>query len=140
MRKIYLIIITIILLAFQGKAQALQIFGGEEHDVYLGCLNCSKYDSNSIWNSYGNYGSKYNTSSIWNSYGDYGSAYSSYSPFNNYASYPPVIVDEDGNFYGYFTVNTVKSQRANFDLVLIIYKYHEQIKEDVSEWHDKIFN
>ena len=140
MRKFCLIIVAAILFTFQGKAQVLQIFGGEKHDVYLGCLNCSNYDSNSIWNSYGDYGSKYNSSSIWNSYSEYGSAYSSYSPFNSYALYPPVIVDEDGNFYGYFTVNTAKSQRAIFNLVLIIYKYHEEIKDDVSEWYYKIFN
>ena len=70
-------------------SQTLYIYGGEDHDVFLGKLNASKYDSKSIWNEYGTYGS----------------AYSSYSPFNSYASYPPVIVDEEGNFYGYFTVN-----------------------------------
>ncbi len=65
--------------------------------------------------------------------------YSSYSPFNSYASYPPVIVDEEGNFYGYFTVNKYKSKRANFDLVNIICEYYESIREDVDEWYDKIF-
>ena len=69
----------------------------------------------------------------------YGIAYSSYSPFNSYASYPPVIVDEEGNFYGYFTVNKYKSKRANFDLVNIICEYYESIREDVDEWYDKIF-
>lgn len=72
-------------------------------------------------------------------YRNYGSAYSSYSPFNSYASYPPVIVDEEGNFYGYFTVNKYKSKRANFDLVNIICEYYESIREDVDEWYDKIF-
>jgi hypothetical protein len=101
-------------------SQTLYIYGGEDHDVFLGKLNASKYDSKSIWNEYGTYGSEYNTNSIWNEYGTYGSEYSSYSPFNSYASYPPVIVDEEGNFYGYFTVNKYKSKRANFDLVNII--------------------
>ena len=120
-------------------SQTLYIYGGEDHDVFLGKLNASKYDSKSIWNEYGTYGSEYNANSIWNEYGTYGSAYSSYSPFNSYASYPPVIVDEEGNFYGYFTVNKYKSKRANFDLVNIICEYYESIREDVDEWYDKIF-
>ena len=86
-------------------ANALHIWGSD-HDVFLGCLNSNKYDSKSIWNEYGTYGSKYNSKSIWNEYGTYGSSYSAYSPWNDYASYPPVIVDEEGNFYGYLTINT----------------------------------
>ena len=120
--------------------QTLMIFGGDDHDVYLGKLNASEYDSESIWNEYGSYGSSYSSNSIWNEYSSYGSDYSSYSPFNEYATYPPVIVDAQGNFYGYFTVNKYKSKRAEFDLALIIYKYYEQIREDVSGWYDEIFS
>jgi hypothetical protein len=139
--KHILIFLTVFLLSLQCNAQTLHIsWRGESHDVYLGCLNCSRYDSNSIWNSYGNYGSKYDSKSIWNKYGDYGGSYSTYSPFYNYANYPPAIVDKDGNFYGYFTISSTKSKRANFDLVNIIYKHYEEIREDVSEWYDKIFN
>ena len=63
-------------------AQTLYIYGGSDHDVFLGCLNSNKYDSKSIWNEYGTYGSKYNSKSIWNEYGTYGSSYSAYSPWN----------------------------------------------------------
>lgn len=49
------------------------------------------------------------------------------------------MVDEGGNFYGYFTVNEYKSKRAEFDLALIIYKYYDLIRDDVSIWYDKIF-
>ncbi|MDE6146489.1 MAG: hypothetical protein K2G18_00330 [Bacteroidales bacterium] len=117
----------------------LLIYGGKEHDEYLGKLNASKYDSESIWNQYGKYGSRYNSKSIWNGYGTYGSKYSSYSPFNNYASNPPVLVDKNGKFYGYFTSNKYKSQRAKLKLVDIICENHEAISEDVSGWYDKIF-
>ena len=120
--------------------QTLMIFGGDDHDVYLGKLNASEYDSESIWNEYGSYGNSYSSTSIWNEYSSYGSDYGSYSPFNEYATYPPVIVDAQGNFYGYFTVNEYKSKRAEFNLVLIIYKYYKQIREDVSEWYDEIFS
>lgn len=119
MKRILFFIVCCIFSMHCIFSQTLYIYGGEDHDVFLGKLNASKYDSKSIWNEYGTYGSEYNTNSIWNEYGTYGSEYSSYSPFNSYASYPPVIVDEEGNFYGYFTVNKYKSKRANFDLVNI---------------------
>jgi hypothetical protein len=119
--------------------KALHIYGGKDHDIYLGCLNCDNYNTNSIWNSYGTYGSIYNSKSIWNTYGDYGSAYSNTSPFNKYATDPPVIVDKDGGFYGYLTLNEYKDKRADFQLVLIIYKNYDSIREDVSKWYEKIF-
>ena len=139
MKRILFFIVCCIFSMHCIFSQTLYIYGGEDHDVFLVKLNASKYDSKSIWNEYGTYGSEYNTNSIWNEYGTYGSEYSSYSPFNSYASYPPVIVDEEGNFYGYFTVNKYKSKRANFDLVNIICEYYESIREDVDEWYDKIF-
>lgn len=139
MKRILFFIVCCIFSMHCIFSQTLYIYGGEDHDVFLGKLNASKYDSKSIWNEYGTYGSEYNANSIWNEYGTYGSEYSSYSPFNSYASYPPVIVDEEGNFYGYFTVNKYKSKRANFDLVNIICEYYESIREDVDEWCDKIF-
>lgn len=135
MKRILFFIVCCIFSMHCIFSQTLYIYGGEDHDVFLGKLNASKYDSKSIWNEYGTYGSEYNANSIWNEYGTYGSAYSSYS----HASYPPVIVDEEGNFYGYFTVNKYKSKRANFDLVNIICEYYESIREDVDEWYDKIF-
>lgn len=117
----------------------LMIYGGKEHDEYLGKLNASKYDSESIWNQYGKYGSRYNSKSIWNQYGSYGNKYNTCSPFNDYASYPPILVDKNGKFYGYFTSNKYKSQRANLKLIDIICENHEAISEDVSGWYDKIF-
>ncbi|MBK9271896.1 MAG: hypothetical protein IPM48_09875 [Saprospiraceae bacterium] len=119
--------------------QTLHLYGGQNHDVYLGCLNCSNYDQNSIWNDYGKYGNNYNSNSIWNDYGTYGNEYNSNCPWNAYGSNPPVVVDKEGNFYGYFTVNEYKAKRADFELALIIYKYYDSIRDDVSKWYDKIF-
>lgn len=137
--RIVIVFCCLLCSIFSFSQKSLHIYGGKDHDVYLGCLNCSKYDQNSIWNQYGTYGSKYNASSIWNKYGDYGGKYSDTSPFNPYASTPPVIVDKDGGFYGYFTVNTYKDKRADFKLVLTIYKYHDEIADDVVTWYDKLF-
>ena len=139
MKKLILLSLLFLSLTTITYAQTLHLYGGKNHDVYLGCLNCDKYNSNSIWNTYGNFGSKYNANSIWNAYGTYGSKYNALSPWNAYSSDSPVVVDKQGNFYGYFTVNSTRTKRANFNLALIIYEYHELIMKDVAEWYDKIF-
>ena len=113
MKKIFTIF-TIFITATISFSQTLHLYGGKNHDVYLGCLNCDSYNSNSIWNEYGTYGSKYNT----------------YSPWNAYSSEPPVVVDKDGYFYGYFTVNKYNSKQADFGLALTIYKYYDLIMDD----------
>lgn len=62
-----------------------------EDGKFLGKLT-NKFDPDSIFNKYGDYGSKYSTESIWNKYGDYGSLYGANSAFNPYSSDPPMIV------------------------------------------------
>jgi hypothetical protein len=88
----------------------LMLFGGSDHKVYLGCLNCSTYATDSIANEYGSNGSRYSSSSILNHYSEYGSPYSSYSACNPYASDPPVIVDSNGKYYGRLTKNAYHSE------------------------------
>ena len=105
------------------QAQTLLIYGGSDHDVFLGKLNADCYDSESIWNEYGTYGSEY----------------SSYSPWNEYASTPPVVVDSRGNFYGYLTANEFISQRYSSRLVDFICRHYKQIRDDLSSWYNKLF-
>lgn len=88
----------------------LMIFGGTDHKNYLGCLNCSEHSADSVLNEYGTHGNAYGADSIWNHYSTYGSAYSSQGACNAYATDPPVIVDQDGNFYGRLTLNEYHSQ------------------------------
>lgn len=121
------------------KAATLHIYSGSSHDVYLGCLNCSSSAANSIWNENGKYGNRYNPLSIWNEYGEYGNEYNPYCPWNEYSTTPPIIVDNAGGFYGYFTINEYKAKRANFGLVITIYKNYQKIREDVDDWYNKIF-
>ena len=83
----------------------LMIFGGTGHKVYLGCLNCSEYATDSVLNHFGNHGSQYAMDSVFNRYGDYGSPYSDTSACNPYANDPPVIVDGNGKYYGRLTLN-----------------------------------
>ena len=96
----------------QSQPTKLMIFGGPDHKTYLGCLNCNEYATDSIFNSYGTYGSPYSTQSIWNAYSDFGSPYSQHSVCNPYASDPPVIVDHNGAYYGRLTLNQYHPQRG----------------------------
>jgi len=59
----------------------------DDKNTYLGKIT-NPYDSDSIFNEYGTYGSEYNSASIWNQYATFGSEYSSYSPHNSYSSTP----------------------------------------------------
>jgi len=136
-RNLLLVIFLLIISISYG--QTLYLYGGTNHDVFLGCINCEDYSSSSIWNEYSEYGSNYSSTSIWNEYSDYGSEYSTYSPWNEYASYPPVIVDSRGNFYGYLTTNEYHAKRARSSLALLLCKYYDLIREDVSVWYKKIF-
>jgi hypothetical protein len=86
--------------------KALSLYSSDGK-TYLGKLSSNVYDSDSIFNAYGIYGSKYSSTSIWNEYGIYGSKYSSTSAFNEYAIDPPKISDENGNIIGRLTTNSV---------------------------------
>lgn len=84
----------------------LFVYGGLQHDVFLGCLNCSHQDSNSVLNAQGIYGSTYSATSILSRNSEYGSRLSGLSPCNTATATPPVLVDQQGNSYGYLTVNS----------------------------------
>lgn len=75
---------------------------------FLGKLSLNQYDSESISNTYGSYGSPYSSTSIKNQYSQYGSPYSSLSPYNQYSNTPPTIYII-GIEYGYLTRNIYKS-------------------------------
>lgn len=71
---------------------------------FLGKITSNKYDSDSLLNKYGPYGSKYSTTSIFNKYSQYGSKYGSYSIHNPYCSTPPKLYIK-GDFIGHVSVN-----------------------------------
>ena len=116
--KLYTLALVGVLGMFGISAQAkdLLIFGGSGHDEFLGCLTCSEYDSDSVCNGYGTYGNEYSSSGMWNEYSGFGNEYSSDSPWNEYSSSKsiPVLVDSEGNFYGYFTINEYRSDAVEF--------------------------
>lgn len=75
-----------------------------EDGQFLGKLTNNEYDTDSLLNEYGPYGSEYSPTSIFNEYGNYGSEFSALSPFNEYSSTPPKIFI-NGQLYGYLTEN-----------------------------------
>lgn len=109
--------ILCLLLPLITSAQELLIFGGFNHDDFLGCLKCNEYSSESICNEYGQFGNEYASGTMWNEYSSpYGNEYSSSSPWNKYSTSNsvPVLVDRNGQFYGYFTINDYRSDAVNF--------------------------
>jgi len=82
-------------------------FGDSEDNKgrYLGKLSVNPYNSDSVFNPYGEYGSKYSPDSINNPYGKYGSKYSSYSVNNPYATDAPKLYDSEGNYRGKLSNN-----------------------------------
>jgi len=111
----------ILLVSFQSNASDLSefcdsiegsiIISADNDKKYLGKIT-SSYDSESIFNEYGNYGGKYSSNSIWNSYSKYGSEYNSYSPFNEYSLNPPMVI-KNNRIIAKLTVNDSISNALN---------------------------
>ena len=97
------------------SATPLLLYADNLDRTFLGCLNCNKYNSSSVFNEYGEYGGKYSDTSIRNQYSEFGSRYSTVSACNPYASNPPFILDNDGDYYGRFTMNRYADDAANSD-------------------------
>lgn len=78
---------------------------------FLGKLTFNKFDSESILNSFGEYGNRFSSKSIYNRFGNYGNRFSSLSPFNNFTNTPPKIYIK-GSFWGYLTKNRLAGQNT----------------------------
>ena len=79
---------------------------GDDNE-YLGRFT-NKFDSQSVLNEFGAYGSPYRSTSTNNTFGTYGSPYSSLSARNPYASRPPRII-KNGVFLAYYTTNSSRT-------------------------------
>lgn len=101
---------SFLLLADKALSESpLLIYGSLENGrrgiVFLGCINCNKFDNEALANKFGDFGSRFSDTSIYNKFGDWGSKFSEVSACNPRATNPPVIVDGEGNFQGYLTLN-----------------------------------
>ena len=134
------ILIFIFLLLIQSKVyavEALLLFGEDNHKTFLGCLNCGKFDSGSICNKFGTYGSKFNSESIWNKFGTYGSKFSSASPWNKFSSSAPIIVDRNGGSYGYFSTNKFHSDRTRIPVYVALLNWVAE-NDDLDQARDTL--
>ena len=120
------------------KAQQLYLYGGQNNDVFLGCLTCNKFNTESIWYKHGTYGSKHSSNSIWNKHGTYGSKHNMYSPWNQYSNNAPVVVDKDGNFYGYFSSNKYIPKRVTDRWLIEILDNWEWIMDNFDDYVGKL--
>lgn len=100
----------------------LYLYADDGTGTFLGEISSNKYDTDSIANEYGNYGSKYQTKSIFNQYGNYGSKYSQYSVFNEYATHPPKILDKNGKVVGYLTANKYIKDAISYEEMMVLLK------------------
>ena len=117
--------------------RGLLLFGGQDHKVFLGCLDCNRFDATSLCNAFGEFGSKFNQDSIWNRFGTYGSMFSQYSPWNQFSQHAPIIVDDSGNSFGYFTINALHHDRTRIGWLLEILDYYVETG-DLDATRDKM--
>jgi len=79
-------------LLFAGYAIAGPILVDPHTGKYLGNLNTNRFDTNSVSNPFGRFGSKFSPDSINNRFGKYGSKFSPDSANNPFSSGVPVII------------------------------------------------
>jgi len=84
---------------------------------YLGRITKNRYDTNSLLNQYGPYGSKYSQTCIFNPYSPYGSKYGQFSVNNPYCSTPPKLFIK-GQFLGHISKNRYVSHQIPTDAFL----------------------
>jgi len=113
----------------RAQSKALLLFGGHDHKTFLGCLNCSDISATSVCNDIGQFGSDIQLNSIWNSIGRFGSDISLTSPWNSLTQDAPIIVDPDGNSYGYFSVNTLHHDRTRIPWLVEVLDYYEETND-----------
>lgn len=130
----FILIIIFVFTATSVFAQKVMIYGGENHDVYLGCLTCTQFHDESIWNENGVYGARNNNLSVWSEFSDYGNEFSYLSPWNEYATHPPILVDEEGGYYGYFTKNVYFKDRTEVDFFVYVLNNYRWINEHFAEF------
>jgi len=83
-----------------------------QDNQFLGFVNDNPFDSDSVCNRFGNYGSKFSPTSIWNKFGTYGNDFGSLSAFNDLGSTPPVLFDEIGAL-AYVSTNSLLTPRVD---------------------------
>lgn len=94
----------------------LLVFGGPSHDQFLGCFICNEFNQESICNGFGKYGNEFSSDGMFNEFTKFGNEFNSSSPWNEFSTSEsvPVVVDHEGKFYGYFTINDSRTDAVDF--------------------------
>jgi hypothetical protein len=131
LRQLFLALV--ILLSATPVFSKTMLFGGTGHKEYLGCLDCNEFSSDSICNGFGKYGNEFSSNGIFNEFAGYGNEFSSKSPWNEFSTSNevPVLVDENGKFHGYFTINEHRSDAVKFSPNL--YKIYKRSNGDLEK-------
>lgn len=135
----YSLLILLLTVSSFAYSQKVMIYGGEKHDVYLGCLTCTQFHDESVWNENGVYGTKNNNLSIWSEFSDYGNEFSYLSPWNEYATHPPILIDENGGNYGYFTRNPDIKDRTEVEFFVYVLNNYRWINEHFAEYVKSLY-
>lgn len=97
MRKLFILLLVALPLMISAQTQSFKIYGGADHQTYLGKFDAPANDAESIWNQNGKFGNKNNALSIWNQKGEYGNPESALSPWAAPSAQSPVLRDDKGN-------------------------------------------
>jgi len=105
----------------------MYIFAQDQNIQYLGLITSNQFNTESIINDFGDYGSQFSSTSIRNQFSTYGSQFSSYSAYNEFTSTPPIIYSyssSTGKFtaVAYLTKNTFKLPAVDPDLLIATLK------------------
>ena len=80
---------------------------------FLGAVVGNEFDPNSLLNKFSAYRSEFDEKSIFYEFGKYGDEFSNLSAYNKDADKPPRIIDEQGKFIRWLTVNSIFTPRVD---------------------------
>jgi len=86
-----------------GTLNGAIIVAQDSSNTVMGRI-ANSFDSGSIFNEFGTYGSEFSSESIWNEFSTFGNKFNSDSPFNEFSSSPPMII-KGGKVIGYLSTN-----------------------------------
>lgn len=103
-----------VLLPTAAFAQAIVV---SQDGTFLGVVSSNSYNSNSICNEFGRFGSPFGNT-IFNKFGTYGGEYSPTGAYNTIARKPPLLV-KDNQVVGVISKNRNFENRIDPDLLLV---------------------
>ncbi len=132
------VLIAIINVASAQQYHKIMLFGGRAHNIYLGCLNCDKSAPDSIFNEFGPYGHCPGpfSDNIYcrGSFKEFGSTglFHDQSACGDNPTDPPVIVDEQGSYYGRFSLGGAFGHRDS--ICSLLSRFYNSDSCEIVKW------